>query len=78
VAAVFPSAEGIYEIDVESDAAAAVGGRLMIGQGTTGAIGARFEKIGELITGPFGILAIVLIVLALLLPSFQRAVRNNR
>jgi hypothetical protein len=77
VAAVFPS-QGAYEIDVTSNTAAAVGGRLLIGEGTTGAIGTRFERIGELITGPFGILALILLVLALLLPSFQRALRNNR
>lgn len=78
VAVVFPPVAGAYTVEVTSEQAAAVGGRLLLGEGTTGAIGARFERIGELITGPFGILAIVLVVLAMLLPSFQRALRDNR
>jgi hypothetical protein len=78
VAAVFPPTTGAYVVDVASPEAALAGGRLMIGEGKTGAIGTRFERIGELITGPFGILALVLIATALLLPAFGRALRNNR
>jgi hypothetical protein len=78
VAAVFPTSAGPYEVDVVSSEAALAGGRLMIGEGKTGAIGTRFERIGELITGPFGILAGVLVLIAILLPSFQRALRDNR
>lgn len=78
VAAVFPPDEGSYEVEVTSNAAAAAGGRLRIGEGATGAIGARFERIGDLITGPFGILGLVLVALALLWPSFQRALRAQR
>lgn len=78
VAVVFPPAAAAYTVEVTSEQAAVVRGRLFLGEGKTGAIGARFERVGELITGPFGILAIVLFALAMLLPSFRRALHDNR
>ncbi len=73
-----PSGAGTYEVTVTSDAAAARGSQLMFGEGPVGTIGARFERLGELVAGPFGILAGVLLAVAILLPPFRRALARQR
>jgi hypothetical protein len=78
VAAVFPPAAGAYEVRVTSEQAAGRSGQLMFGEGPIGSIGARFERLGELVTGPFGVLAGVLLLIAVLLPPFRRAVARQR
>jgi len=77
IGAVFPAAAGAYEVNVTSEEAAGRGSQLMFGEGPVGTIGARFERIGELITGPFGILAGALLLVAVLLPPFRRALARQ-
>ena len=78
VARVDPPGAGVYEIRVTGSTGAALAPQIAFGESPIGAVGDRFSKLGELISGPYGILAGALLLAAMLAPSVRRALQSAK
>lgn len=75
--AVNPPSEGLYEVRVTSnEAATRPNPQLAFGDSPFGAIGDRLSRVGDLITGPFGVLLGALVIAAIVAPRAQRILRR--
>lgn len=73
-----PPAAGTYEVRATStQAAGRADPRLAFGDSPFGAIGDRLSRVGDLLTGPLGILLAALVIMAVLAPRAQRILRRR-
>ncbi len=78
ILAVRPPAEGVYEVEsISNEAAGRRGPALLFGESPVGAVGDRFAKAGDLIASKYGGAAAILLLLAAMAPSFQRALKRR-
>jgi len=79
IAAVDPPSSGIYQVIVTtSEPARGVGpAQLSFGQSPVGAVGDRFAEVGDLVIGPVGAIAGLILLLLMLRPRFQRLVARG-
>jgi hypothetical protein len=71
-ARVDPPGAGTYEIQVTAKPSLDKPGQLALGESALGAVSDRFSKLGDEITGPYGVIAGVLLVAAFLVPYLRR------
>lgn len=71
-ARVDPPGAGPYEIKVEARPSLSKPGQLALGESPIGAVGDRLSALGDEITGPYGIIAGVLLVAAFVVPPLRR------
>lgn len=78
VAEVNPPAAGVFEVEVKSKQALGRSSpEVGFGESPLSAFGDRLANVGDLITGPYGIAAGVLLMGALVAPSLQRSLKRR-
>lgn len=78
VAEVRPPQPGVYRVQARSkDAVNRPSPQLAFGESPISAFGDRISRVGELVAGPYGIAAGVLLIGALVAPSLRRSLRRR-
>lgn len=78
VAEVNPPTAGVYEVEVKSkQALGRPSPEVGFGESPLSAAGDRLSNVGDLVTGPYGIAAGVLLVGALVAPTVQRSLKRR-
>ena len=72
IARVDPPGSGQYEIKVSASPPAKLG-QLALGESPIGAVGDRLSNLGDQVTSGYGIIAGLLLLLAILAPRVRRA-----
>ncbi len=73
IARVDPPGSGQYEIKVSASPSAAKLGQVALGESPIGAVGDRLSNLGDQVTSRYGIIAGLLLLLAILGPRVRRA-----